>query len=213
MSDFTVVERIDSCIIILQNLKELHLAEIINEVIPAHGNWGGLGIGETACIWITHVLCQNDHCMSHVQKWAWERRYTISGFMGFPILESDLSDDRLAIILEKLYDPENWEKIEDKINSSSIRIYGFPPEIIRLDCTTVNSDRVVTEGGLIQFGKSKDDPTRPQVKIALATSDPIGLPLTVSVVPGNCADDPLYLPVYHRVRKSLGYSNLLYVGA
>jgi len=212
MSDFTVVERVDSCIIILQNLKELHLAEIINEVIPAHGNWGGLGIGETACIWITHVLCQNDHCMSHVQKWAWERRHTISGLMGFPILESDLSDDRLAIILEKLYDPENWEKIEDKINSSSIRIYGFSPEIIRLDCTTVNSDRVVTDGGLIQFGKSKDDPTRPQVKIALATLDPIGLPLTVSVVPGNCADDPLYLPVYHRARKSLGYSNLLYVG-
>ena len=208
----TFIERIDSSIIVLQTLKDLHIAEIINETIPRHGNWEGLGIGETVCVWITHIQCQGNHCMSHVQKWAWERRNTISAVLGCPISKSDFDDERLAIILEKFHKSKIWEKIEDKLNNSSIRVYGFSPDIVRLDFTTVNIDGVISKDGLIQFGKSKDDPSRSQVKIAIATLDPIGLPLTVSVVPGNCADDPLYLPMYHRVRKSLRLSGLLYVG-
>ena len=53
----------------------------------------------------------------------------------------------------------------------------------------------VTPEGLFQLGHSKDHrPDLPQVKIAMAVLDPLGLPLTTTVVAGQTADDPLYLP-------------------
>nr|WP_157202222.1 IS1634 family transposase [Methanoplanus limicola] len=81
-----------------------------------------------------------------------------------------------------------------------------------MDCTTVNSNCLVTEDGLIQFGRSKDRQDMPQVKIALATIDPLGLPAIISTLPGNRADDPTYTPIIQKVRKSLNKSGLLYVG-
>jgi hypothetical protein len=40
--------------------------------------------------------------------------------------------------------------------------------------------------------------------VALATLDPLGLPVTTLVVPGNCADDPLYVPEIHKVQHAFG---------
>ncbi|GAB6286720.1 MAG: hypothetical protein STSR0009_29230 [Methanoregula sp.] len=60
---------------------------------------------------------------------------------------------------------------------------------------------IVTEDGILQFGNAKDDPNCPQIKISLAALDSLGIPYTVSVVPGNSADDPLYTTDYQRVLK------------
>ena len=46
----------------------------------------------------------------------------------------------------------------------------------------------------------------------LGALDPLGLPLAVDVVAGDQADDPLYLPVYRRIRQTLGRTGVLYVG-
>ncbi|MDD5189166.1 MAG: hypothetical protein PHF57_13250, partial [Methanoregula sp.] len=67
--------------------------------------------------------------------------------------------------------------------------------------TTANSGGIVTEDGILQFGNVKDDPNRPQIKISLAALDSLGIPYTVSVVPGNSADDPFYTTDYQRVLK------------
>ena len=48
---------------------------------------------------------------------------------------------------------------------------------------TVSGAHEVTEGGLLQFGHSKDDPTRPQIKVMLGSLDPLGMPLATEVVP------------------------------
>src|SRR5438132_13533087 len=45
-----------------------------------------------------------------------------------------------------------------------------------------------------------------------AAPEPIGLFLAGDVHPGNAADDPLYLPLYRRVRTILGQTGLLYTG-
>jgi transposase len=71
---------------------------------------------------------------------------------------------------------------------------------------------VLSEQGLLQFGHSKDDPDRPQFKIAAAVLDPLGLPLATAVVPGNATDDPLYVPAITAVRQSLGSGGRTYVG-
>jgi transposase len=64
----------------------------------------------------------------------------------------------------------------------------------------------------LQFGHSKDDPDRPQFKVAAAVLDPLGMPLATAVVPGNTADDPLYVPAIQAVRQSLGTGGRTYIG-
>src|SRR5260370_28692379 len=79
--------------------------------------------------------------------------------------------------------------------------------------TTASSDRLVSPAGLFQFGYGKDvGPDLTQVKIGMATLDPLGLPLATIVVPGSQADDPLYLPLIDQLRRDLGSGERLYVG-
>jgi transposase len=71
----------------------------------------------------------------------------------------------------------------------------------------------VSEAGLFQYGVSKDHrPDLPQLKLILASLDPLGMPVASEIVAGNRADDPLYIPAIERVRQSLPQSGLLYVG-
>src|SRR5512147_1796803 len=65
----------------------------------------------------------------------------------------------------------------------------------------------------MQLGHSKDHrPDLPQFKLMAAVAEPTGLFLAGDVHPGNAADDPLYLPLYRRVRAMRGQSGLLYSG-
>src|SRR5215813_13334516 len=95
----------------------------------------------------------------------------------------------------------------------TIRVYQLPTDLIRIDATTANSYAdVLSAHGLLQFGHSKDDPDRPQLKIAAAVLDPLGMPLATAVVPGNATDDPLYVPAIQAVRGSVGVGGRTYVG-
>ena len=83
--------------------------------------------------------------------------------------------------------------------------------MVRVDTTTAAA--YVTPAGLFQLGHSKDHrPDLPQVKIAVAVLDPLGLPLTMTVVAGHTADDPLYLPEIAKVRQVARTTGLTYVG-
>lgn len=66
---------------------------------------------------------------------------------------------------------------------------------------------------MFQFGHSKDRrPDLPQLKVNLSVLDPLGLPLTTTMLSGNCADDPLYVPEIQRVQASLGRRGLTFIG-
>src|SRR2546425_10927809 len=58
---------------------------------------------------------------------------------------------------------------------------------------------------------SKDDPTRPQIKVMMGSLDPLGLPLETDVLSGERADDGLYLPIIERIRTGLKTPGLLFV--
>ena len=77
---------------------------------------------------------------------------------------------------------------------------------MRCDATTVSGDHDVTEGGLWQFGHSKDDPSRPQIKVMTGALDPLGMPLATDVLSGERADDGLYIgcvpPFTHEAAQS-----------
>ena len=70
---------------------------------------------------------------------------------------------------------------------------------------------VATDGVLV-WAQQGHRPDLPQVKVMLATLDPLGLPLVTQVVSGAKADDPLYIPAIDQVRTSVGRRGLLYVG-
>ena len=58
--------------------------------------------------------------------------------------------------------------------TAAYRVYDLPTEVIRCDATTVSACHEVVDGGLVQFGHSKDDPSRPQIKLMTASLDPLG---------------------------------------
>lgn len=85
-------------------------------------------------------------------------------------------------------------------------------DVIRCDATTVSGAHDVTETGLMQFGHSKDDPSRPQLKVMLGSLDPLGMPLATDVLSGERADDGLSIPLIKRIEAGLNQSGLLFVG-
>src|SRR6202521_5410150 len=124
----------------------------------------------------------------------------------------DFSDDRLSHLLTHLSKPQYWHQIERDLHARSIAVYALPQDVIRCDATTVSGAHEVTAGGLLQFGQSKDDPTRPQIKVMMGSLDPLGMPLSTDVLSGERADDGLYLASIERIRPSLKTTGLLFVG-
>ena len=102
-------------------------------------------------------------------------------------------------------DLESWPNAEKDFNQHIVRVYHLETDFFRVDTTTANTYvEVQDELGYIQFGHSKDRDDLPQIKIPLASLDPLGMPVTTFVVPGNCADDPLYVPEIKKVQQALG---------
>src|SRR2546428_3528678 len=137
---------------------------------------------------------------------------TLRHLSGQVIDPLDFSDDRLGHLLKHLSKPTYWHEIERDLNERSIEIYALSQDVIRCDATTVSGEHEVTEGGLVQFGHSKDDPTRPQIKVMMGSLDPLGMPLATDVLSGERADDGLYIPIIERIRRGLNKTGLLFVG-
>jgi len=211
---FTIIsERVDDIPLLLAQLERMGVQPLLDEHFPTHGNWTGLSLGWVGVLWLTHILSQADHRLNHVEPWAEQRLHTLRGCTGQLLHPLDISDDRLAGLLEALSDDECWCTFEGALNQQLLRVYDLQPQRVRLDSTTASGYWGVTEDGLFQLGHSKAHrPDLPQVKVMLAALDPLGLPVATDVVPGQRADDPLYVPAITRVRASLARRGLLYVG-
>jgi transposase len=127
--------------------------------------------------------------------------------------ELDFSDDRLAIVLYSLGQDAPWEAYASDQISVLLRGYDLPIRRVRIDSTTVKSYVTVTEEGLFQLGHSKEHrPDLPQLKINQSVLDPLGIPLTTTIVSGECADDPLYVPEIRKAQACIQQHGVLYVG-
>src|SRR5712691_10103246 len=139
-------------------------------------------------------------------------QHTLSRLTAQVIQPLDFSDDRLSHLLQHLSKPAYWHQIERDLNERSIEVHAVPAAVIRCDATTVSGAHEVTAAGLVQFGHSKDDPTRPQIKVMMGSLDPLGMPLSTDVLSGERADDGLYIPIIERIRTGLNKTGLLFVG-
>ena len=206
-------ERVDDIPLLLHVLRErLQLDQILDEQLPRHGNWQGLSFGGVTVTWLTHILSECDHFMSHVQDWANARPETLGQLLGQPIRDTDLTDDRLSEVLCHLSDDTLWHQIESSANVRMIRAYHLPRRRVRVDSTTAKINKQGISW-LFRRGHSKDHrPDLPQLKAMLAALDPLGVLVAADVVAGNAADDPLYLPIIDRLCDDWQTQGLLFIG-
>ncbi len=206
------IERVDDLPLLFGQLKRMGVQEIIDEVVSAHGNWQGLSPGWVIAFWLMYILSEQNHLMEPVQKWARMHRVTLKLLTGQTVNELDFSDDRLALCLAYIHPSEIWQAIESRFGMHLMRVYELEGKTVRLDATTgtVNHDPARHE--LFQIGKAKNGLYVSQFKLMLASLDPLGMPLAIDVVPGNQADDPLYIPLYKRVKAIVGGTGKLIVG-
>ena len=212
-SSTIVTERVDGIPVLLAHLEQMGVPRWLDTHFPTHGNWEGLSLGWLATIWLVHVLSRADHRLNRVRVWVAHHLKTLRKCTGLPIEELDFTDDRLAAVLRYLNEDSEWESYEQAQGRHLLRVYELPGERVRLDSTTASTYQEATPEGLFQQGHSKDHrPDLAQVKVMLASLDPLGLPLATAVVDGSRADDPLYGPAIEQVRAVLDRQGVLYLG-
>ena len=213
--NITRIERPDDIPLLLAQMKKMEVAALLDKHFPTHGNWQGLSLGQIVVVWLAYILSEGDHRLNSVQGWAAGLLLTLDICLKtIGLRELDFSDDRLCMVLNYLgQNDAGWEAYELDQNATTIRVYNMKARRIRIDSTTAKSYVAVTEDGLFQFGHSKEHRADlPQLKINMATLDPLGMPLSISIVSGECADDPLYVPEIRKVQACLGEHGLLYIG-
>src|SRR5437868_1370469 len=212
-SDLVIItERVDDVALLIGQMVKMGLPEVLDRHIPRHWTQRGLSWGWTAVIWLAYIITEGDHRKVSVETYLKGMHHTLSHLTAQVIEPLDLSDDRLSHLLQHLSKPAYWHQIERDLNARSIEVHALPQDVIRCDATTVSGDHQVTAGGLVQFGHSKDDPTRPQIKVMRGSLDPLGMPLATDVLSGERADDGLYIPLIERIAAGLNTPGLLFVG-
>ena len=212
-SDLVIItERVDDVALLIGQMVNMGFVEVLDRHIPRHWKQRGLSWGWTAVIWLAYILTEGDHRKVSVEAYIKGMKATLSHLSAQVIDPLDFSDDRLGHLLKHLSQPQYWHGIEEDLNAHSIAVYTLPQDVIRCDATTVSGEHDVREGGLLQFGHSKDDPSRPQIKVMTGSLDPLGMPLATDVLSGERADDGLYIPLIERIASGLNTTGLLVVG-
>jgi transposase len=212
-SDLVIItERVDDVALLIGQMVKMGLPEVLDRHIPRHGTQRGLSWGWTAVIWLAYIVTEGDHRKVSVETYLKGMHHTLSHLTAQVIEPLDFRDDRLSHLLKHLSKSAYWHEIERDLHEHSIEMYDLSQDVIRCDATTVSGDHEVTTEGLVQFGHSKDDPARPQIKVRLGSLDPLGMPLATDVLSGERAADGLYIPIMERVRTGLKTPGLLFVG-
>jgi transposase len=205
-------ERVDDIPLLLGVARQLGLPDILEKHLGSHHLHQGLSNGWLASGWLAFVLSQANHCKASVQDWAQRQHHTLQTILGQSLRPVEFSDDRLSIVLRRLHDAD-WTSLEADLWHGTCQVYDIPLECVRLDASTSYGYHQTTAEGVMQFGHSKDHrPDLPQLKLMAAAAQPTSHLIACDIVPGNAADDPLYLPLIRRTREQLGRSGLLYAG-
>jgi transposase len=206
-------ERVDDLPLLVRQQQKMGIGEIIDGIITPHWRRQGLSVGQTIVAWLTFILSESDHRLSYVEPWVANHPETLKRLINPALTVQDFSDDRLGDVLRYLSDDPSWAAIERELGQRTVRVYQLPLACVRLDSTTVSLYHDPEGTELIRYGHSKDHrPDLAQLKVMLATLDPLGVPLVTQVVSGNTADDGLYIPVVDEARAVFGQNGLLYVG-
>jgi transposase len=207
-------EQVNSLPLLLGIMIDMGLRDLIDTHVTPHGNWDGASVGTILSIWLSHILQERDHRLVTLRDWATDRAQTINTLLDIALRDTDCSDDRLAIILTMLGDPQTQAALDAALLQRWIRVYRLPTETVRLDSTSVSVYHdELADDSLLQHGYSKEHrPDLRQFKLMLASLDPLGLPICCQPIAGNRSDNPLYVPAYDAAVRALGTTDVLVVG-
>jgi len=210
------VEAVADLPVLWATFQRLDLPAILDRHFPTPLHWKGpLTPGEVLAVWLLFLVSQGDHCLNHVQPW-------VAQPPGHPLRPSGASmsgpptptTTGSPIGSTRLGAGAAFGALERDLSQQTIRVYELPTDLVRIDTTTAQLLRrgPLRAGTFASSATARTTPTDPQLKIAAAILDPLGLPLATAVVPGNTADDPLYIPAIQAVQQSLGVGGRTYVG-
>jgi len=206
-------ERVDDLPLLIAQQQKIGVAEVIDAAIDPHWRRQGLSVGQTVVAWLAFILSEADHRLSYVEPWVARHPETLKCLINKELTVQDFNDDRLGDVLRYLSDDPSWEAIERDLGGRLIQVYQLPKQCVRLDSTTVSLYHDPEGTELIRYGYSKDHrPDLAQLKVMLATLDPLGTPLVTQVVSGDRADDGLYIPAINQARSVVNEEGLLYIG-
>jgi transposase len=212
-SDLVIItERVDDVALLIGPMVKMGLPEVLDRHSPRHWTQRGSSWGWTAVMWLAYIVTEGDHRKVSVATYLKGMKHPLSHLTAQVIEPLDFSDDRLSHLLRHLSKAAYWHEIARDLNERSVEIYDLSQDVIRCDATPVSSDHEVPEEGLVQFGHSKDDPARPQIKVMMGSLAPLGMPLATAVLSGERADEGLYIPLMERLRAGLKTTGLLFVG-
>ncbi len=207
------IERIDSLPVIVMILMQMGVQEEIDHHRKRHGNHGGLSEGWIALIFLSYVLSEQEHKMVTVEGWVEEHHQTLERLTGQEIRRVDFTDDRIGDVLRYLSEDKLWQGVDEGVSQRSIRVYELDEGgAVRLDATVGGVYHAEEKHELFKLGRNKEGGFGVQFKVMLGALDPMGMVVAADVVSGERADDPLYVPIYLRIRKTLGGGGRLYVG-
>jgi transposase len=213
----TQIENVDQLPVIYGLLQKMDIQTTIDKTLLPHGNWQGLSIGWVVMIWLMHILSQQSHQMDRVQAWVDKHVVVLRKLTRQKVTALDFTDDRLALCLRYLSPAAQWSELENRLTQGVIQVYDLQKKLparwlMRLDATVGSVGHDATQHTLFQVGKAKNGLYATLDKMMVASLDPLGIPIAVDVVPGNRADDPLYVPVYRRIKEIVREQGLLVVG-
>ena len=152
-----ITERVDDIPLLIEQMKRMGLPTLLDNHFPTHGNWTGLSLGWVSTIWLSSLLSRGDHRMVHVEPWVAKRLWTLRVTTGQAVKRVDFTDDRLEIVLRRLSDDTRWAALEAALNQHLVRVYDLSTARVHVESTSASVYATVSEGGLFQFGHSKDD--------------------------------------------------------
>lgn len=131
-------ERVDDIPLIVEMLKQMKIAKWIDQQLKQpHGNHQGLSYGQLSVILLIYIISQSDHRLSAAEAWVNSHRKTLELSTGWSIGAKDVTDDRLARVVEEFgKQAEACQKIEQKLGQHLIRAYELPTEVGRVDTTS-----------------------------------------------------------------------------
>lgn len=207
-------QRVDDIPLLLALMIEMGIPQEIDKQIRPHGHWQGISVGTLVIIWLSYILTEQDHRLVAVREWVAEREELFNRLLGIKLRNTDLTDDRLANVLNMLGNEEVQSELDSSLVQDWVTMYELPTEITRYDSTTVSVYHETNDdAGILGYGMSKDHrPDLAQFKVMLSALDPLGLPLTCHLVNGKRADDKLYIPSYDAAVKTIGHQRFLAIG-
>ena len=108
-------EQINDMPLLVGFMEEMDIRRQIDAVVNQHGNWQGISVGTMLEIWLCSMLTKQDHRLVTVRTWANGRRQMFNSLPGIELRDTDLSDDRLAVVLDKIGDERVQEQyLSDK---------------------------------------------------------------------------------------------------